>query len=373
MSDSLTDALLNIPGLSDEESLDNETSAFHSEALDNETGASHSEALDDETGTPPSEPPAKKKRRPRLPIKPALRSSRGRDLKLTQRYTNEGLKNDNRFWTIKERRQLLEALKEHGSSDMEKLAQAVPTRSAAAVSHFLSERRRRKDRIVLERAAGRRAAQAVRILRRALDVKRRRFDRSQALVEVLASCQQQQPAPDPTVPDSVELPQFADIYQMLRELMENKVPAVLGPCETFVVRRLIGTLVTAMNSLDLTEEREVLKRQLDWAAAQPMTGPANDATTPSTFEPDSWHSINFPSMKVRNENMRASWNPLRLPPEVIQKQWPVLDKLLQANVFSSDRTQPQVESQLPGDAKSGKRGGHRRRPQSLETFNAWKH
>ncbi|KAK8780384.1 hypothetical protein V5799_018275, partial [Amblyomma americanum] len=82
---------------------------------------------------------------------------------------------------------------------------------------------------------------------------------------VVDSCQRQ-PFADPTEVYGLELPQFTDIYQMLQDVMENKVPAALGPCEQFVVRRLLGTLTTAVASLDLNEEREVLKQQLAWAA-----------------------------------------------------------------------------------------------------------
>ncbi|KAL3177749.1 hypothetical protein MRX96_038887 [Rhipicephalus microplus] len=80
----------------------------------------------------------------------------------------------------RERKRLLAALKEHGSRDISKLSEAVRTRSVAAVSHFLLERQRSKIR----GAAGNRAAYATRILRRALNVARRRYDRSKLLPQM---------------------------------------------------------------------------------------------------------------------------------------------------------------------------------------------
>lgn len=331
-------------------------------------GTSSAESLADETGESPSEPPVKKVkavRAPRLPVKPALRSSRGRDLKLTVRYKSEGVKDDDSNWTVNERKQLLDALKQYGSSDMEKLAQAVPTRSVTAINYFLMERRRRKDRVVLEGAVGRRTTQALRILRRALDVKRRRFDRSQGLAQVVASCQRQ-PFPEPAEVEGGELPQFEDVYQLLHEVVENKVPAALGACEQYVVRRLLGTLTTAVASLgvSLNGEREVLSKQLAWAAAQPVMGSTMDVVPKLRTEADRSFSLNFPSMSVRMENLKASWNPLRLPPEILQEQWRVINGLMAANVFRSERGVSQE--------KSAGRGVYRREPRPLETFSAWK-
>ncbi|XP_077506734.1 uncharacterized protein LOC144115965 isoform X2 [Amblyomma americanum] len=341
-------------------------------------GTSSAESLADETSMPPSEPTAKKakaSRAPRRSLVPRLRSSRGRNLKLPVRFKSEGLKDDYTNWTVNERKQLLDALKEHGSSDLEKLAQAVPTRSATAINYFLMERRRKKDRIVVEGATGRRTTQALRILRRALDVNRRRFDRSQALVQVVASCQRQ-PFLEPTEGDGAQVPKFEDIYQMLRDVMENKVPAALGPCEQFVVRRLLGTLATLVDTLDLNEEREVLKKQLAEAAtrhAMPTMDAGDgcgdaDAERPR-LELGEKPTMNFPSMSQRMKNLKSAWNPLQLPPEIIQKPWPVINELMAANIFRSDRTTSQGKSAPPTAAQ----GGSRREPQSLNTFSAWKH
>lgn len=52
-----------------------------------------------------------------------------------------------------------------------------------------------------------------------------------------------------------EVPQFEDLYQCLREVMENHVPAVLGPCELWVLRRLLGTLAALLRALDLRGDR----------------------------------------------------------------------------------------------------------------------
>ncbi|XP_077486575.1 uncharacterized protein LOC144097824 [Amblyomma americanum] len=419
MMEASTDSLLSVPGTSSAGSRSDETSMPPSEpAAENETA--------------PSEPRAKKakaSRAPRRHLVPRLRSCRGRNLKMTVRFKSEVLKDDDTNWTVNERKQLLDALKEHGSSDLEKLAQAVPPRSATAVkdvpaassvqecfasgmpcapkastseivassfclastpkrdnaspavhleTHFLmcepfSDGAPVQERShLMQGATGRRTTQALRILRRALDVKRRRFDRSQALVKVVESCQRQ-PFADPTEDYGLELPQFADIYQMLQDVMENKVPAALGPCEQFVVRRLLGTLTTAVASLDLNEEREVLKQQLAWAAAQPLMTTvmttAKDTETP-TLETGEKTTMNFPSMSVRKENLKNSWNPLRLPAEIIQKPWPIINELMSRNVFRSERATGQGESAPLTPARAG---GSRREPQPLETFNAWKH
>uniref|UniRef100_A0A023FYS1 Uncharacterized protein n=1 Tax=Amblyomma parvum TaxID=251391 RepID=A0A023FYS1_AMBPA len=322
------------------------------------------DSVADDISVPHSEVPVKKARavnKPRRPLKPVLRTSRGRNLKLTARYKGVGWKDDASNWTINERKQLLDALKQHGNSDLEKLAQAVPTRSATAINHFLMERRRKVDRIVLEGAAGKRTAQALRILRRALHVKRRRFDRSQALTQVVASCQRQ-PLPDSTETevDGGELPQFEDIYQMLREVMENKVPAALGDCEQYVVRRLLGTLTTIVDSLSptLNEEREVLRDRLAWAAEQPVMTSQKAGAPKPRIEPGEKHSINFPSMTERMENLKSAWNPLRLPTEIIQRQWSVINELLAANVFRSERTASlELSTPLPGARQGSRRDG----------------
>ncbi|XP_077494693.1 uncharacterized protein LOC144105444 [Amblyomma americanum] len=166
-----------------------------------------------------------------------------------------------------------------------------------------------------------------------------------------------------------ELPHFEDIYQMLQDVMENKMPAALGPCEQFVVRRLLGTLTTVVASLNLKEESEVLKQQLALAAAQPLMTTAKDTETP-TSETGEKTTMNFPSMSVRKENLKNSWNPLRLPAEIIQEPWPIINELMSRNVFRSERATGQGESAPLSPARAG---GSRREPQPLETFNAWKH
>ncbi|XP_077506417.1 uncharacterized protein LOC144115799 [Amblyomma americanum] len=350
MMEASSDSPLSTPGTSSAES------------LADETGMSPSEPPA-ENETPPSQPPAKKakaSRGPRRHLLPRLRSSRGRNLKLPMHFKSEGLKDDYKNWTAKERKQLLDALKEHGSSDLEKLARAVPTRSATAINYFLMEHRCKKDRIVVDGATGRRTAQALRILRRALDVERRRVDRSQALVQVVASFQRQ-PFTEPTEVDGAELPNFDNIYQMLQDVMENKVPAALGPCDQFVVRRLLGTLTTLVATLNLNEEREVLKKQLAWAATLPAMPTRKDAEGPR-LEPGEKPTLTFPSMSQRKENLKSSWNPLQLPAEVIQKPWPAINKLMAANVFRSERTTSQGKS-APSTAAQGR---SRREPQSLQ-------
>ncbi|KAH6920778.1 hypothetical protein HPB50_028234 [Hyalomma asiaticum] len=236
---------------------------------------SQSQAPDDpgpSTAEPPPEPKQRKKKSKHRPAMPVLRSSRGRDLKTTVRYRNDASKDDNKHWTIPERRRLLAALKEHGSSDVSKLAQAVRTRSAAAVSLFLMDRRRLKDRVVVQRAASKRAAYSARILRRALNVIRRRYDRSRYLPQVVASCERQ-PFPEPTEDSIGEMPQFEDLYQMIREVMENHVPAALGDCELWLFKRLLWTLGNMIKTLDLDATKKDLHEALLWAAVSVRVAP----------------------------------------------------------------------------------------------------
>ncbi|KAH7937919.1 hypothetical protein HPB49_017586 [Dermacentor silvarum] len=222
----------------------------------------------DATGPSAAEPPQPKQRKKKskhLPAMPVLRSSRGRDLKFTVRYKSEGFKDDDTPWTVTERKRLLAALKEHGSSDVSKLAEAVRTRSVAAVSHFLKERRRMKDRVVIQGPAGNRAAYSCRILRRALNVIRRRYDRTKVLPQVVAVCERQ-PFPEPAEDSAGELPQFEDLYQFMRELMDNHVPAVLEDCEHWLLNRLLLKLGTMIETLDLDASKQALKKGLLWAA-----------------------------------------------------------------------------------------------------------
>lgn len=182
-----------------------------------------------------------------------------------------------------------------------------------------------------------------------------------SFAQVVASCQQQ-PFPDPTEDDGGELPRFQDVYKMLQDVMEDKVPAALGACEQYVVCRLLDTLAVIVTVLgdNLNEEREVLSNQVAWAAVQPVMG--------SMMDSDTSHLLTYPSMSKRMENLRASWNPLRLSPEIIQKHWHVIDNHLKANVFRSGCPMTPEKSAVPTTTRRGRR----QEPRSLEASSASK-
>ncbi|XP_075752117.1 uncharacterized protein LOC119174208 [Rhipicephalus microplus] len=325
---------------------------------------------------PPPKPkkPRKKKSKNR-PAMPVLRSSRGRDLKTTARYSNAKFKADEKPWTVPERKRLLAALKAHGSSDINKLSEAVRTRSVAAVSHFLLERRRLKDRIVIQGPAGNRAAYATRILRRALNVVRRRYDRSKLLPQVVAACERQ-PFPEPTEDSTGELPQFEDLYQMIREVMENHVPAALGDCELWLMHRLLWTIGNMMKTLDLDASKEALYQALRWAAAQPADGYSKPAgqneeqCQGSPSEDTMRRYLNFPTIKERKDGLRSSWNPLRMPTNVIQAPWAAIQEYLAQNASRREC----VNSLLPSTSSATAAMAARKKTdlQSLESFHIWK-
>ncbi|KAL1423712.1 hypothetical protein MTO96_020845 [Rhipicephalus appendiculatus] len=332
---------------------------------------------------PPPQPKQRKKKSKNRPAMPVLRSSRGRDLKATVRYNSAGFKADEKLWTVPERKRLLAALKEHGSSDVNKLAQAVRTRSVAAVSHFLLERRRLKDRVVIQGAAGNRAAYSTRVLRRALNVIRRRYDRSKLLPQVVAACERQ-PFPEPAEDSTGELPQFEDLYQLIRELMDNHVPAALGDCELWLLRRLLWTLGNMINTLDLDAAKESLHRALLWAAAQPADGyskPAgqDDGQCQAPPSVDSTRRyLNFPSMKERKDGLRSSWNPLQMSTDVIQGPWAMIREHLAQNASrrrcsKNGPSAEEVPSTSTAAAASNVSASRKKNePPPLEAFRAWK-
>ncbi|XP_065299455.2 uncharacterized protein [Dermacentor albipictus] len=324
----------------------------------------------------PKQPKQRKKKGKHRPVMPVLRSSRGRDLKFTVRFKSEGFKDDDTPWTVTERKCLLAALKEHGSSDVSKLAKAVRTRSVAAVNHFLLERRRLKDRVVIQGPAGNRAAYSGRVLRRALNVIRRRYDRTKLLPQIVAACERQ-PFPEPMEDSTWELPQFEDLYQVMRESMENHVPATLGECELWLLGRLLSTLGTMIGTLDLDAEKEALQKALLWAAAQPADGYSkstgqNSAQAESALSEESARThLNFPSMKERKDGLRSSWNPLQMSPAVIQGPWPMIQEYLARNAFRRRGTETDDLGAPPSTstASSGRRKGE---PRPLEAFRPWK-
>lgn len=325
-------------------------------------------AADDSGGSWPSQKRFKSKNKP---LVPTLRSSRDRGVKVNTKHFDDPYKDDDTLWTVAERRQLLKALKEHGSSDIEKLAAAVPTRRVSGVLHFLTERRRMRDRFVVQGPAGARATQGGRVLRRALNAIRRRFDRSRALVAVVSVCERQ---PELDLSEMVaEVPQHEQVYQLLRELMENHVPAVLGPCELWMLRRLLATLATLLRALDLRQDRQGLHRELYRVADTPLGETPAPPVRPNERD-ERMDAINFPSMQTRKEAVMSSWNPLGLSPSLLQSQWPHIREIFADQVLRA--VDPITEpSEVPRRA-AGRRG---RRPKKdmlaepLESFSAWKY
>lgn len=331
----------------------------------------------------PPQPKQRKKKSKHLPAMPVLRSSRGRDLKFTVRYKSEGFKDDDTPWTVIERKRLLAALKEHGSSDVSKLAEAVCTRSVAAVSHFLKERRRLKDRVVIQGPAGNRAAYSCRVLRRALNVIRRRYDRTKVLPQVVAVCERQ-PFPEPAEDSAGELPQFEDLYQFMRELMDNHVPAVLEDCEHWLLNRLLLKLGTMIETLDLDASKQALKKGLLWAATQPIDGYSR-STDQDSAETQSGPSeeiaqlnLNYPSIKQRKDGLRSSFNPLQMSPTAVHGPWASIQKFLARNAFrhrSAETDHPEEPSSSPTAAASTPSAPSARKKvetRPLEAFRAWK-
>lgn len=308
------------------------------------------------------------------PAVPTLRSSRDRGVKVNTKHFNDPYKDDDTIWTVAERRQLLKALKEHGSSDIEKLAAAVPTRRVSGVLHFLTERRRMRDRFIVQGPAGVRATLGGRVLRKALNAARRRFDRTREIIDVV-SVYERQPLSD--LAEMVgEVPQFEDVYQCLREVMENHVPAVLGPCELWVLRRLLGTLAALLRALDLRRDRLGLHCELFRVAESPP-GDNPAPSVQSREEDERMDAINFPSMKTRKEAIMSSWNPLGMSPSLLQGQWANIRAVLADQVLRSvdPITASDTGEQLP-QPPCRRRG---RRPKEttvcgepLEAFSPWK-
>lgn len=339
------------------------------------------EATPDAPGPSAAEPPApqpkqRRKKGKNRPAMPTLRSSRGRDLKFPVRFKSEGFKDDDKPWTNTERRQLLNALKQHGSSDVSKLAEAVPTRSVAAVNHYLLERRRLTDRIVLQGPAGDRAAYSCRVLRRPLHAVRRRYDRTKLLPQVVAACERQ-PFPEPTDDSTGELPQFEDLYQLMRELMENHVPAALGDCELWILHRLLATLDSMIGTFDLDASKQALQKALLWAAAQPAVGYARSARQDSVQSQsappeETDRHINYPSIKDRKDGLRSSWNPLQMSPAAVQGPWASIQEHLARNAFWQRSTETDHPDEPPSSSTPAPSARRRADPRPLEAFCAWK-
>lgn len=325
-------------------------------------------ATDDSGGSWPYQKRFKSKNKPTVPT---LRSSRDRGVKVNTKHFDDPYKDDDTVWTVAERRQLLKALKEHGSSDIEKLAAAVPTRRVSGVLHFLMERRRMRDRFVVQGPAGARATQAGRVLRRALNAIRRRFDRSRALLEVVSACERE---PMPDVSETVaEVPQFEESYQLLRELMDNHVPAVLGPCELWVLRRLLASLAALLRHLDLRKDRQGLHREMYRVADSPLGETPAPPVRPNEGD-EQMDAINFPSMQSRKEAVMSSWNPLGLSPSLLQNQWANIRQILADQVLRSvDPVTEPSEAPKPSSRRGRRPKKDRPFAEPLDSFQPWKY
>ncbi|KAH6929216.1 hypothetical protein HPB50_024432 [Hyalomma asiaticum] len=146
---------------------------------------------------------------------------------------------------------------------------------------------------------------------------------------VVAACERR-PFRGPTEDFIGEMPQFEDLYQMIREVMENHVPAALGDCELWLLKRLLWTLGNMIKTLDLDATKKDLHEALLWAAAQPPDGyskPAGQDNEQPQVPPtgdSARRSLNFPSMKERKDGLRSSWNPLRMPTSAVQRPWAMI-------------------------------------------------
>lgn len=351
--------------------LTNEEAAMSGDSAETQQGATAEDAPG-ESGCSFSWPYRKRYKNKNKPVVPTLRSSRDRGIKVNTKHFDDPYKDDDTIWTVAERRQLLNALKKHGSSDINKLAAEVPTRRASGVLHFLNERRRMKDRFIVQGPAGARASLSGRVLRKALNSIRRRFDRSREIIDVVSECERQ---PLSDLEEAVgEVPQVEQIYQCIREVMENHVPARLGPCELWVLRRMLGTVAALLRGLDLRRDRRVLHYEMFRIADSPLGVTPAPPVQPREGD-ERMDAINFPSRRSRKEAVMSSWNPLGLPPSLLQGQWAnIRDALADQVLRPVNPVRPgDLEEQLP--RPPGRRVGRPKKstvfPEPLETFSPW--
>ncbi|KAL3177748.1 hypothetical protein MRX96_038886 [Rhipicephalus microplus] len=197
---------------------------------------------------------------------------------------------------------------------------------------------------------------------------------------VVAACEGQ-PFPEPPEDSTVNLPQIQNLYKTIHDLMENCEPAALGECEHWLMCRLLWTIGNIINTLDLDASKEALYQALRWAAAQPADGyskPAgqNEEQCQGLPSEDTMRRhLNFPSMKERKDSLLSSWNPLRIPPNVIQAQWGAIQQYLAENASRRELVKS-LRNEIPSTSSatavrkvraSPKKTGSR----SLEAFNAW--
>ncbi|XP_037290576.2 uncharacterized protein LOC119185806 isoform X2 [Rhipicephalus microplus] len=200
--------------------------------------------------------------------------------------------------------------------------------------------------------------------------------------QVVAACEGQ-PFPEPTEDSTGKLPHFENLYKAIREVMENHVPAALGDCELWLMRRLLWTIGNIIYTFDLDASKEALYQALCWAAAQPADGyskPAgqNEKQCQGLPSQDTMQRcLNFPSMKECKDGLRSSWNPLQMPPNVIQTQWGAIQEYLAQNAsrlecVMSSLPKKEIPSTFSVTAARNVRAFRKKTDsRCLEAFNGW--
>lgn len=205
-----------------------------------------------------------------------------------------------------ERRRLLGALKKHGSSDAQKLAKAVGTKSASAVSYFMLQQWKNLDKRQVVERSGAAMTNWLRVMAKPKNKIRRSYDRSQVLLQVVERC-----AEGPFAMTG-EDPRLDELYRLLVDVMENHVPAALSPTDRWLLGRLLATLARALATLDLEPEREALRQaaaRIEGSVEGQPEGQAKKQTRSNTF----------PTIEERLQGLLQSWNSLGLSPDTLRR------------------------------------------------------
>ncbi|CAN7988610.1 unnamed protein product [Ixodes hexagonus] len=137
---------------------------------------------------------------------------------------------------------------------------------------------------------------------------RRAYDRSQLLLEagLVERCTE---GPFAT---TGEEPCLDDLYHVLLDVMENHVPATLGPTDQWLLDRLLATLARMLAALDLGRERQALRQAAarieEAAEGQPGNQPGKQVRRNTN-----------PIMEERLQGLLQSWNSLGLSPETLRR------------------------------------------------------
>lgn len=264
------------------------------------------------------------------------------------------------FWSNKERESLLSALKKHGTTDLQKLADEVGTRTVGAVKVFL-ERRGKELRQEAEKAKseGTNAylGHWAQLMHRAKESKYRSTDRAQILTEIVDECAEGD-FPEPT---HDEEPNFRELYRYLADVMRDQVPAGLSDTDSWVLKHLLTSVSDVMMMMDLRPEKSALDRalvQIESAAAysgtmrdtddvmaqssedlpdietlQVVQGVSRGSSTladndPSCSSQSYRRQPQFPPWGRRIRIINATWNPLQIPPEVLRQEHQAITSIL---------------------------------------------